>query len=197
MPASASRQPLVAVLAAGRASRFGGGKLDAPLAGKPLGKWALDAAENAGIAPGLIIAGPDAPGFAKDAPDWQLVINSDRDEGQGTSVALACREAARQKLGILLMLADMPLVSSDHLRKLLASPVNAATRYPDGRLGVPVKLVAGDVGKFAQLSGDTGLGRYLSELEDLDTIDAPAERLRDVDDAAGLEEVRAIMAGRV
>ena len=33
----------VAVLAAGRASRFGGGKLDADLAGKPVGQWVLDA----------------------------------------------------------------------------------------------------------------------------------------------------------
>ena len=36
----------IALLAAGGATRFGGGKLDAQCAGKPLGQWALDAART-------------------------------------------------------------------------------------------------------------------------------------------------------
>ena len=51
--------PRVAVLAAGSATRFGGGKLEAICAGKPLGRWVLDAAEAAGLQPGTIVAGPD------------------------------------------------------------------------------------------------------------------------------------------
>ena len=38
-----AERPLVAVLAAGRGTRFGGGKLEALCAGKPLGRCALDA----------------------------------------------------------------------------------------------------------------------------------------------------------
>ena len=52
--------PLVAVLAAGSATRFGGGKLDAVLAGRRLGAWALATIERAGLPPGVIVVPPDA-----------------------------------------------------------------------------------------------------------------------------------------
>ena len=41
-------EPHVAVLAAGRGKRFGGGKLEATCAGKPLGRWVLDAVRKRG-----------------------------------------------------------------------------------------------------------------------------------------------------
>ena len=55
MPDSA---PLVAVLAAGAASRFGGGKLDAMLAGKRVGQWVLDAVAAAGLPPPVLMRDP-------------------------------------------------------------------------------------------------------------------------------------------
>jgi len=194
MPDHADSAPLVAVLAAGRASRFGGGKLDALLEGKPLGRWVLDAVKDAGLEPGVIVVSPDAPAFARSAQGWQLVTNAMRDEGQGTSVALACREAAARSRGVLLLLADMPLIEPEQLRKLATSGANAATRYPDGRLGVPVSIAAEDVGKFADLSGDSGLGRFLADLKDLEVFEANPESLIDVDDPETLEKVRDIVA---
>src|SRR5687768_14290118 len=61
-------KPMVAVLAAGLGSRFGGDKLEAMCAGKPLGRWAIEAVEAAGLGPGgknarrsVPAAGPRAP----------------------------------------------------------------------------------------------------------------------------------------
>ena len=48
-------EPLVAVLAAGRGTRFGGGKLEAMCAGRPLGRWILDAVVEAGLVRGVIV----------------------------------------------------------------------------------------------------------------------------------------------
>src|SRR5690606_31154752 len=76
----------VAVLAAGLATRFGGAKLDAPCAGKPLGRWALDAVADAGLKPGLLVTGPDGASFGA---GWTMVINPQPAAGLGSSLALA------------------------------------------------------------------------------------------------------------
>ena len=57
----------IAVLAAGSARRFGGGKLDVDCASKPLGRWALDAARTVEGARIAAIVGPAAPHFLGDA----------------------------------------------------------------------------------------------------------------------------------
>ncbi|MEL1250936.1 nucleotidyltransferase family protein [Aurantiacibacter gilvus] len=180
-------QPLVAVLAAGRGSRFGGGKLDVTLAGKPLGRWVLDAVKAAGLEPGVIVVGPDVPHFATAAAGWQLVTNPDPEAGQAGSVALAAAAAAGRAL--LVALADMPLVDPDHLRRLAASGGNAATRYPDGRLGVPACVAAEHVGKLEVLTGDRGAGPILSGLPDLAVIEADPDTLFDVDTPKQLAQV--------
>lgn len=196
MTARAERQPLVAVLAAGLAARFGGGKLDTDLDGRPLGQWVLDAVAAAGLGPGVIVVGPQAPDFAKAAQGWRLLVNPQPERGQGHSVALACREAQAQSRAVLLMLADMPLVSPEHLQHLVSSPATAATRYPGGRLGVPVGIAAADVGKFTALTGDRGAAPILARLDGLDAIGAPPGTLRDIDDAGSLEDVRRTLARR-
>jgi CTP:molybdopterin cytidylyltransferase MocA len=45
---------------------------------------------------------------------------------------------------LLVMLADMPCVSPDLLRALLAAGGTAASVYPDGRLGPPACFDADD-----------------------------------------------------
>ncbi|MCB2065338.1 MAG: nucleotidyltransferase family protein [Erythrobacter sp.] len=187
--------PLVAVLAAGRARRFGGGKLDAPCAGKPLGQWALDAVSEAGLEPGMIVVGPQVPRFALEARGWHLLHNPDPAAGQGGSVALAARHAAMQGRALLVLLADMPMVDPAHLRRLAGCAVNAATRYPDGRAGVPVCLRGAALGKLEALSGERGAGAILSGLAGLEVLEAEADSLIDVDSPEDLERARRMLAG--
>jgi len=185
---------MIALLAAGRASRFGGGKLDALLHGRAVGAWSLLAAQSLGqsfMLPVCVIAGPVAPRFLDDAPgEWQLVHNAEAHLGLGRSLALAARLArARGAERLLVMLADMPYVTGASLRALHEATRRAtvtAARYPDGRLGPPACFGADHLGLLAGLSADQGAGALLRGADFADGLAlAPAE-LFDIDTAADL-----------
>ncbi|QZH75023.1 MAG: NTP transferase domain-containing protein [Erythrobacter sp.] len=185
----ADRPLLVAVLAAGSASRFGGGKLDALCAGKPLGRWVLEAVAEAGLAPGIIVTGKDPPAFAEGAECWAICINPVASEGQGSSVALAARTAIADGAELLLLLADMPLVPPSHLQALVESQQLAATTYPDGTPGVPIFVPNEKLAPLAELAGGRGAGPFLRQVPDLRCIEAPPGTLSDVDTDADLAEI--------
>jgi len=178
------------VLAAGQSRRFGAPKLDALCAGQPLGSWILTAIEAAGSAPGMIVVPLAAPHFAVEAQrrGWMLAANDDSERGLSTSLACAIRDA--DKAGhdaAAIFLADMPLITADHVRTIAAAgqpdrPV--ATLYPGGRLGVPARLPralfaaltsgAADVGAAALLAAQPTL-RAMTDGADLHDVDSPAD----------------------
>ncbi|MCE7795570.1 NTP transferase domain-containing protein [Sphingobium sufflavum] len=190
---------LVAILAAGRGSRFGGGKLDAPCAGRPLGRWVLDAVAAAGHPPGLIVVGPDAPAFTGDAmaDGWAILTNTRPEEGMGGSVALAARHAdGLRAQALLLLLADMPLIGAERIATLAAHPPltrPVATRYPSGKPGVPARFPASMLADLAALDGDRGAASLLRDRPDVRLLDAPADALTDVDDADSLRRAERLL----
>jgi CTP:molybdopterin cytidylyltransferase MocA len=98
---------LIAVLAAGRGTRFGADKLATPCAGRPLGQWAQAAALGAGL-PVVCVVGPHSalPCLA----GVERMVNPLADEGLGTSLALAARVAmARGAPCLLVMLPPAPV----------------------------------------------------------------------------------------
>lgn len=184
-------EPAVAVLAAGRSVRFGGPKLETSCLGKPLGRWAIDAVEQAGLRPGMIITAPEGVSFAE---GWAARINLIPEVGLGSSLALAAHLALEEgATSLLVLLADMPLVTPEHLRALIAAPAPAATRYPLGRAGVPAVLDRALMEQAARLDGDRGAGPLLVGAS---LIDPPAEMIRDVDTPADLYWVERILAGQ-
>lgn len=188
--------PLVAVLAAGSARRFGGGKLDAPCGGKPLGRWALDAVAAAGLSPGLIVVGPDGAAFA-DGAGWELVPNPRADAGLGTSLALAaCTALDRDARALLVLLADMPLVEPAFLRGLAAATPPAASCYPDGDPGVPALFGHAQLPALAELTGDHGASALLALMDGLTPFVPPEGCLRDVDRAEDLAEIERQLSAR-
>jgi len=183
-------RPAVAVLAAGRGTRFGGNKLEAMCAGKPLGRWIIEAIEAAELGPGTIVTGPEWVTFAE---GWTRAVNPEPEAGLGSSLALAAR-LARGKDSLLVLLADMPLVSAAYLRELAAGPAPAATRYPDGHPGVPALLDRSLIDKAARLTGDRGAGPLLKGAR---LLDPPSGMLRDVDTPEDLAEVERLLASPV
>jgi CTP:molybdopterin cytidylyltransferase MocA len=182
-------EPAVAVLAAGRGTRFGGGKLEAPCAGKPLGRWALDAGAAAGLAPGTIVTGPEGVSFAE---GWTALVNPQPERGLGSSLALAAQAALDRGEGALLvLLADMPLVTANYLRELAGSTAPTATRQPDGRPGVPAVLDRALMEAAAALTGDRGAGPLLAGAT---LLDPPTGILRDVDTPEDLAAVEWVLA---
>ena len=187
---------LVAVLAAGLARRFGGGKLDAPCAGKALGAWVLEAVAGAGLPPGIIIAGPDRPRFAEEALGWACLANADAASGLASSLRLAGEEALRRgSTAMLVLLADMPLMTGDYLCDLAAAPAPAATRQEDGRPGVPALLPRAMFAELTLLSGDRGAGPLLAGAAGLTLLQPPRDALMDVDTVEQLEAVARVLGG--
>lgn len=179
----------IAILAAGGATRFGGGKLDAPCAGKPLGQWALDAATAVPHDRLAVVVSDPVPGFAHGC---ELLVNARAAEGLGTSAALAARWAAGYDK-LLVVLADMPLISPATLRKLAAAESPAAVAYPGGKPGAPGCFPAELFPQLEVLSGDNGAAQVLRCLSGLTLIDVPAGELRDVDRPEDLVEVAALL----
>jgi len=176
----------IAILGAGKASRFGGGKVLAPCGGKPLGQWALETALQTGL-PVDWIAGESAPDFTQGR--CIITHNPRAAEGIGTSVALAA-ELARESGAdaLLIMLADMPLVSPALLARLLAAQAPAAICHADGRAGVPALIPAAAFPALAALTGDRGAGPVLKSLPGLTLIDCDPALLLDVDSPGDLVE---------
>ncbi|HEX7872568.1 MAG TPA: NTP transferase domain-containing protein [Sphingobium sp.] len=194
----------IAILAAGRASRFGGGKLDAICAGKPLGRWVLDAVAAADAPPGLLIVGPQTPAFAQEAmlDGWTLITNAESERGLASSVALAAVHAECLRAdGLILLLGDMPLIAAETIHALLnpeTPDAPIAVRYPSGRPGVPARFPATMLAALAMLDGDRGAAALLQRRHDLRLLEVGPDALLDVDDAAALVRAETLLrkAGR-
>jgi molybdenum cofactor cytidylyltransferase len=177
-------KPAVAVLAAGLGTRFGGDKLEAMCAGKPLGRWAIEAVEAAGLGPGTIVFAGELPSYAE---GWHHIVNGAPEEGLGASLGGAAFFALESgATEMLVLLADMPLVRADYLRELAEQSAPAASRYPDGHAGVPALLDRALMEDAIGLTGDRGAGPLLSGAR---LLDPPPGMLRDVDTAEDLAEV--------
>lgn len=193
----------VAVLAAGRASRFGGDKLDAVCAGKPVGAWVLDAAAEAGLPPGLLVVPPAGQAGQKVAfaeaghRGWGWAHNAQPERGLASSLALAARWALEQEASALLvLLADMPLLDPAYLRRLADAPPPAATAQPDGRPGVPALIPAALLPHAAALTGDEGAARLLAGAAGLTMLEPPQGMLLDIDGPHDLELAEEMLLAR-
>jgi len=189
----------IAILAAGQAHRFGGEKLDMPVAGRSLGRFALDSALQLDAPRPVIIVREPVPDFARRAAEEgvaELILNPRADEGLATSVALAARSAALAgSRALLLMLADMPLVSPATLSRLAASAAPgrpAAVRHPDGNAGIPACFTSDQFAALQELRGDRGAAALLRQAE-VSLIDASAAELRDIDTRADYGEFEALV----
>lgn len=188
--------PAFALLAAGSARRFGGSKLVADLLGKPLWRWAADAADSAGFkARWLILSRETAADIGPMAADWEIAINPDAGSGLATSIALAAHVAAPHPR-LVIALADMPCVTPSLLGQLARAPGTAFTRYASGRPGVPAAFDASDFARLMRLNGDRGAAAI--DWESATTmIDPPStDTLLDVDTPADLDRAAAILARR-
>ena len=189
------------VLAAGAATRFGGGKLAALLDDRPILRHVLDAIGEVGLEP-VVVVGP--PGDALDGIDLQratLVTNPHPEEGLSSSVRLGIRALGADATAIpldavVILPGDQPRVRPETIEALIA----VATARPE--IGFVAARHAGDgapnpvlarraVWRLAdELAGDRGFGPLLeSQPELVAWIDAPGAN-PDVDTPADLDRLR-------
>jgi molybdenum cofactor cytidylyltransferase len=137
------------VTAAGAAERFGGKKLLTPIDGEPLLDHTIDALLDGGVAEVIVVVGKDARAeLERDInamldPRVRAVENPDPSRGMFSSI----QEGVAQAQGdmILVMPGDMPFVSSETVREVIAAyerkPAIVSPRYR-GKRGHPVALPA-------------------------------------------------------
>jgi CTP:molybdopterin cytidylyltransferase MocA len=122
------------------------------------------------------------------------LVNPAPDEGLGSSLALAARLALMGgEEALLVLLADMPLVSAAYVSKLAGQAAPAATRYPKGHAGVPALLDGGLMELASRLTGDHGAGPLLKEAT---LLEPPLGMLLDVDTPEDLAEVERQLLAR-
>ena len=150
------------VLAAGRGERFGGTKQLALYRGLPLVARAIRAAEAVCGPRVVLVTGTDHARVAAAAAPLAgfFTVNERHAEGLASSIGagVACvREAAD---AVLVLLADQPLVTIDHLAVLTASwrvaPDAIVTSRYAGSDGPPVIFPRSKFDELAALQGDRG-----------------------------------------
>lgn len=162
------------VLAAGQASRFGSTKQLAIFDDKPLVTHAIRTAERVCGPQSLLVTGNDWENVAAACEPLTgfMIYNPRYRDGMATSLAQGIRSISGLADGVLLMLADQPLISDEHLQDLTkawhASPESiCVSRYANTQ-GPPVIFPARFFAELLQLQGDRGAKAV---------IDANAERV--------------------
>ena len=157
------------VLAAGRSSRFGSTKQAATLDETTLVRRAIDTAAAACEDRVITVIGHDAPTVfeAMDTDSGFIIVNEAYKKGLGSSIAAAARACEAYSDGLLLLLADQALVTTQHLQTLIDTWSGAdneivATAY-DQTVGPPVLLPRATFSDLCALSGDRGAHALLSD----------------------------------
>lgn len=192
-PRPGSEAPIVGILlAAGSASRFGGGKLLATLPdGTAVGVAAL---RNLLTAVDSVIAvvrpGDDMLASALLAEGARVTVCANARDGMGASLAWGVR-AAPLTVGWLVALADMPWIRPATIKRVVdavrGGAALVAPQYRDAR-GHPVGIAARFYAELAILSADEGarsvIAAHTAALELIEVDDSDV--LRDIDTPADL-----------
>ncbi len=171
--------PVGVILAAGSATRFGGGKVRALLDGCPVVGHVLASARAAGLQRLVLVLGRDAVAVqaALRASDAGLLegvlvaINATPERGLASSLrlGLAAAAAGPPPDGVIVLLGDQPRVRAE----VIAAVAAAAGRAPRGTIAV-APVYAGDAAPnpvlvlpaawplVAALEGDRGLAPILA-----------------------------------
>lgn len=160
------------MLAAGAGSRFGGRKLEARLAGRPILQHVLDALARAGLEDAIVVLPPDSPLPA--AIEWGSavrVVNPDPERGLASSLQLgwaAALAADPPPDAVLVVLGDQPRLDPAVIRAIAAAPLDAgrpvvAPRFAAGDARNPVRIERGAAHLVEATRGDRGLGPLLDQ----------------------------------
>jgi molybdenum cofactor cytidylyltransferase len=183
------------VLAAGAASRFGGGKQLAFLDGRPLLEHAVRAMTSAPVGRVIVVLGAEAEHVLAgvDLHGADPLVCERWSEGQSASLACGLAELADCE-AVVVTLGDQPRVSPDAIRRVIAGRGNGAAAvratYGSGP-GHPVLLERVLFDRLRDVSGDHGARNVLMSVQ---TREIPCDDLgggADVDTPAELDALRA------
>ncbi|MBI2780712.1 MAG: NTP transferase domain-containing protein [Chloroflexi bacterium] len=174
------------VLAAGAGSRFGGRKLEARIAGKPVLQHVLDALASAGLDDPIVVLAPDSG--LEPLITWrgaERVVNPDPSRGMSSSLQLGWATALAADAppdAVLIVLGDQPRLGPEVVGALIGTPPDpdrpiVAPWFRSGARN-PVRIETGPAATtFIQAAtGDRGLGPLLDANPDVVRwIDVPGD----------------------
>lgn len=181
------------LLAAGSSTRMGENKLFLDFGGESLLRRAARTALEAGLRPLLVVLGheSDRARAALDGVDCTIVINAAHLRGMHTSVGAGFAALPSGTGAAVLLLADMPFVTAEMLRALVAGwrgePL-VISRY--GEVIAPPILYARAL--FPELTGLAQEGKQVVQrhLHEAAAVMQPPSALRDLDVPADVERAR-------
>ena len=185
------------VLAAGESRRMGGpNKLLARFDGETLIRRVAEAALASRASPVLVVAGHRATDIAAALAglDVRLVHNPDYADGLATSLKAGVMALPDDAAGALVILADMPGVTSailDRLIGVFGKRKGRAIILPtvEGRRGNPVLWPREFLPELMSVTGDTGARHILARHEEaVERVEIGAAAGLDVDTPAALAE---------
>ena len=150
------------VLAAGSSTRFGRTKQLEQYEGMSLAAGAVRKAESVCGERTVLVTGKDWKDVAATCEPLAgyFVINDNYERGLASSIACGVRAVAESADAILLMLADLPLVTTEHLTNLVnawsESPYSIIASASEDTLGPPIVFPKADFDALIQLTGDRG-----------------------------------------
>lgn len=152
----------VVLLAAGRGARFGEAKLGADLGGRPLALHAAAMLAGLPFARHLAVVRDDTPDLAP--LGWTVLPLDPPHAPQSRSLAIGVAAArAAGARGMLIALADMPLVPAGHVAALVAAfDGDRITSSAGGQHMPPALFGAMHFDALEALSGDRGAGALLA-----------------------------------
>ncbi|MBV8976244.1 MAG: molybdopterin-binding/glycosyltransferase family 2 protein [Alphaproteobacteria bacterium] len=187
------------VLAAGLSSRMGSHKLLEEVAGKPLVRYAVEAALDSAPRPVLVVTGHNPLNVreALSGLDISFVDNPDYSKGLSTSLKYGLRALPEGVDAAIILLGDMPAVTAGLIDALIAAFDPAEGRaiclpVSGGRRGNPVLWARRFFPDMLKLEGDVGAKALLAAYDELvcEVETADDGSLIDIDTQQALEAYR-------
>lgn len=159
------------VLAAGCSRRFGATKLLATIGDESMIRRVLKSVRLSKASTVHLVVGHDADRVQQEANNLchEVVVNSEFQEGMGTSIAAGIKSLSAHCDAALIVLGDQPLVSPTHIDALIEAwlkrPEIAVLSGYAGTSGPPSLFPRGLFHKLASLHGDAGARSWLEPVE--------------------------------
>jgi molybdenum cofactor cytidylyltransferase len=156
--------------------------------------WACEAALQSEASQVIVVFNPTG-GVKRitKIPAVEVVVNPDSESGMASSIQCGLAHVAPHLERAVIALGDQPLVTAAHLNSLASSLGlydMAATRYPQGVLGVPAAFRRNLFAELNKLTGDQG-ARALIARSAGKISQVPFDKILDIDTPSDLEEANA------
>ncbi len=173
------------VLAAGNSSRFGSNKLLFKINGKSVLERTLLALSGFKFwKTAVVVSNTDFDDILGN--HVEKILNKQISLGIGKSIALGTIYLRKEVSGILIVLADQPLLTLDDIKKMtdvfLGDPTKIVACSVDGEIRNPIIFPTGYFDELIKLSGDRGArGLANSHIDNIVRVEVDSSHLLDID----------------